>query len=184
MIIDTHAHYDDEQFDPDRNELLKSMEAGGIGLIVHAGSTVASWGKIVKLTEEYPFMYGAIGVHPDEVGSLDEEQFARMSDLLDLDKIIAVGEIGLDYYWDKEKHDIQKKWFIRQLELAREKNMPVIIHSREAAAHDRAVDAVAQVAQRVEQGAVQIENCRFDFHAIAILYLVACGSWGFAGKSV
>ncbi|HIZ14145.1 MAG TPA: TatD family hydrolase [Candidatus Mediterraneibacter stercorigallinarum] len=134
MIIDTHAHYDDEQFDPDRNELLKSMEAGGIGLIVDAGSTVASWGKIVKLTEEYPFMYGAIGVHPDEVGSLDDEQFARMPDLLDLDKIIAVGEIGLDYYWDKEKHDIQKKWFIRQLELAREKNMPVIIHSREAAA--------------------------------------------------
>lgn len=134
MIIDTHAHYDDEQFDPDRDELLKGMEAGEIGLIVDAGSTVASWGKIVKLTEEYPFMYGAIGVHPDEVGTLDEEQFARMSDLLALDKIIAVGEIGLDYYWDKEKHDIQKKWFIRQLELAREKNMPVIIHSREAAA--------------------------------------------------
>lgn len=134
MIIDTHAHYDDEQFDPDRDELLKGMEAGEIGLIVDAGSTVASWGKIVKLTEEYPFMYGAIGVHPDEVGTLDEEQFARMSDLLALDKIIAVGEIGLDYYWDKEKHDIQKKWFIRQLKLAREKNMPVIIHSREAAA--------------------------------------------------
>lgn len=134
MIIDTHAHYDDEQFDPDRDELLKSMEAGGIGLIVDAGSTVASWEKIVKLTEEYPFMYGAIGVHPDEVSSLDEEQFARMSDLLGRDKIIAVGEIGLDYYWDKEKHDIQKKWFIRQLELAGEKNMPVIIHSREAAA--------------------------------------------------
>lgn len=134
MIIDTHAHYDDEQFDPDRDELLKSMEAGGIGLIVDAGSTVGSWEKIVKLTEDYPFMYGAIGVHPDEVSSLNEEQFARMSDLLGRDKIIAVGEIGLDYYWDKEKHDIQKKWFIRQLELAGEKNMPVIIHSREAAA--------------------------------------------------
>lgn len=135
MIIDTHAHYDDEQFDPDRNELLKSMEAGGIGLIVDAGSTVASWGKIVKLTEEYPFMYGAIGVHPDEVGSLDDEQFARMSDLLDLDKIIAVGEIGLDYYWDKEPkvRDRQKYWFARQLELARETDLPVIIHSRDAA---------------------------------------------------
>ena len=134
MIIDTHAHYDDEQFDPGQERALKEHGSRRIGLIVDAGSTVASWGKIVKLTEEYPFMYGAIGVHPDEVGSLDDEQFARMSDLLDLDKIIAVGEIGLDYYWDKEKHDIQKKWFIRQLELAREKNMPVIIHSREAAA--------------------------------------------------
>ena len=79
MIIDTHAHYDDEQFDTDREELLDSMEAGGIGLIVNAGSTVESWDKIVRLTERYPFLYGAIGVHPDEAGSLDEEKFSRMS---------------------------------------------------------------------------------------------------------
>ena len=134
MIIDTHAHYDDEQFDADREELLGSMEEGGIGLIVNAGSTVASWDKIVELTEKYPFVYGAVGVHPDEVGELDEEKFLRMADLLDRDKIVAVGEIGLDYYWDKEKHDLQKEWFVRQLGLAREKEMPVIIHSREAAA--------------------------------------------------
>lgn len=134
MIIDTHAHYDDGQFDADREELLGSMEAGGIGLIVNAGSTVASWDKIVELTEKYPFVYGAVGVHPDEVGELDEEKLLRMADLLDRDKIVAVGEIGLDYYWDKEKHDLQKEWFVRQLGLAREKEMPVIIHSREAAA--------------------------------------------------
>ena len=134
MIIDAHAHYDDEQFDADREELLGSMEAGGIGLIVNVGSTVASWDKIVELTEKYPFVYGAVGVHPDEVGELDEEKFLRMADLLDRDKIVAVGEIGLDYYWDKEKHDLQKEWFVRQLGLAREKEMPVIIHSREAAA--------------------------------------------------
>ena len=134
MIIDTHAHYDDEQFDADREELLGSMEEGGIGLIVNVGSTVASWDKIVELTEKYPFVYGAVGVHPDEVGELDEEKFLRMAELLDRDKIVAVGEIGLDYYWDKEKHDLQKEWFVRQLDLAREKEMPVIIHSREAAA--------------------------------------------------
>ncbi len=134
MIIDTHAHYDDGQFDADREELLGSMKEGGIGLIVNAGSTIASWDKIVGLTEKYPFVYGAVGVHPDEVGELDEEKFLRMADLLDRDKIVAVGEIGLDYYWDKEKHDLQKEWFVRQLGLAREKEMPVIIHSREAAA--------------------------------------------------
>ena len=134
MIIDTHAHYDDEQFDADREELLGSMEEGGIGLIVNVGSTVASWDKIVELTEKYPFVYGAVGVHPDEVGELDEEKFLRMAELPDRDKIVAVGEIGLDYYWDKEKHDLQKEWFVRQLGLAREKEMPVIIHSREAAA--------------------------------------------------
>ena len=134
MIIDTHAHYDDGQFDADREELLGSMKEGGIGLIVNAGSTVASWDKIVELTEKYPFVYGAVGVHPDEVGELDEEKLLRMAELLDRDKIVAVGEIGLDYYWDKEKHDLQKEWFVRQLGLAREKEMPVIIHSREAAA--------------------------------------------------
>lgn len=134
MIFDTHAHYDDEQFDTDREELLKSMEAGGVGLIVNAGSTIHSWDAIVRLTEDYDFIYGSVGVHPDEAGSLDEQNFARMRALLDLEKIVAVGEIGLDYYWDKESHDLQKKWFVRQLELAREKGMPVMIHSREAAA--------------------------------------------------
>lgn len=134
MIIDTHAHYDDEQFDSDRSELLAQMQSRGVGLIVNAGSTLESWDRIMELTEEYPFVYGAIGIHPDEAGTLTDEDMERMKSLLDMKKIVAVGEIGLDYYWDKESHDIQKKWFVRQLEIAREKNMPVIIHSREAAA--------------------------------------------------
>lgn len=134
MIIDTHAHYDDEQFDGDREELLGRMEEEGIGAIVNAGSTIASWDRIKQLTEKYSFIYGAVGVHPDEVGTLDQESFQKMRELLECDKIVAVGEIGLDYYWDKEGHDLQKKWFIRQLELAGEKEMPVMIHSREAAA--------------------------------------------------
>lgn len=90
MIIDTHAHYDDEQFDEDREEILGKMQDAGIGMIMDAGSTILSWDKIVKLTEEYPFVYGAIGVHPDEVGNLDETQFARMERLLDKEKIKAV----------------------------------------------------------------------------------------------
>ena len=132
MIIDTHAHYDDGQFDSDRETLLAKMEDAGIGFIVNAGSTISSWDKIQKLTEDYPFVYGAIGVHPDEVGSLDEEQFARMSAPLDQEKIVAVGEIGLDYYWDNESHELQKEWFIRQLHLAKEEDLPVVIHSRDA----------------------------------------------------
>ena len=134
MIFDTHAHYDDEQFDADREELLSGMKAGGVGMIVDAAATVASWDKILELTEKYPFLYGSVGVHPDEVGDLNEENFARMSELADRKKIVAIGEIGLDYYWDKEGHDLQKYWFIRQLELAGEKKLPVMIHSREAAA--------------------------------------------------
>ena len=134
MIFDTHAHYDDEQFDTDRDELLSSMAAGGVGTIVDAAATVGSWDKIVELAEKYSFIYGSVGVHPDEVGALNEENFARMRELLKKEKIVAVGEIGLDYYWDKEGHDLQKHWFIRQLDLAREMNKPVMIHSREAAA--------------------------------------------------
>ena len=132
MIIDTHAHYDDEQFDEDREEILGKMQDAGIGMIMDAGSTILSWDKIVKLTEEYPFVYGAIGVHPDEVGNLDETQFARMERLLDKEKIKAVGEIGLDYHWNENK-DQQIKAFERQMQIAREAQLPIIIHSRDAA---------------------------------------------------
>ena len=134
MIFDTHAHYDDQQFDIDREILLRSMEEQGVGTIVNACATVESWQKVLKLTEQYPFLYGMIGVHPDEVGALDEARFQEMERLLQEEKMVAVGEIGLDYYWDNESHDIQKKWFICQLELARKTGLPVNIHSREAAA--------------------------------------------------
>ena len=134
MIFDTHAHYDDRQFEEDREELLGSMRENGVELIVDAGSDIASWDKIEQLTDRYPFIYGAIGVHPDEVGELDEEKMKRMEQLLAREKMVAVGEIGLDYYWDKENRDLQKMWFIRQLELAKQLDLPVIIHSREAAA--------------------------------------------------
>ncbi|CUO82426.1 TatD family deoxyribonuclease [Eubacterium sp. am_0171] len=134
MIFDTHAHYDDEQFDEDRDALLCSMQEGGVGTIVNAGSDVASWEDVRALTARYPFIYGAAGVHPDDVGELNEENFMRLRAVLREEKMVAVGEIGLDYYWDNESHEVQKTWFIRQLELARELEMPVIIHSREAAA--------------------------------------------------
>ncbi|MEZ3485506.1 MAG: TatD family hydrolase [Lachnospiraceae bacterium] len=134
MIFDTHAHYDDEQFDEDRRELLHSMAENGVGRIVNVSASYASCARVVDMVQEYPFMYAAVGIHPDEVGDLNEETFARMKELFLRDKVVAVGEIGLDYYWDNESHAIQKKWFIRQLELARELSLPVLIHSREAAA--------------------------------------------------
>lgn len=133
MIFDTHAHYDDRQFEEDRAELLGSMQEQGVGMIVDAGSDIASWDKIGQLTEQYPFIYGAIGVHPDEVGELDEEKMQRMEKLLSGEKMVAVGEIGLDYYWDEPERSIQKKWFEAQIELARDVKLPIIIHSRDAA---------------------------------------------------
>lgn len=134
MIFETHAHYDDEQFDTNRDELLNSMKAGGIGTIVNVGSSLASSQTSICLAEKYPFIYAAVGVHPDHAGEMDEARFRELSDLCEKDKVVAVGEIGLDYYWDEAPREVQKEWFIRQLDLAREKKLPVIIHSRDAAA--------------------------------------------------
>lgn len=133
MIFDTHAHYDDKQFDDDRNELLNSLQERGVGVIVNVSAAYESCERVVDMAQKYPFMYAAVGVHPDEVGDLNEEKFARMKEFFKDEKVVAVGEIGLDYYWDKESHEMQKEWFIRQLDLARELNLPVNIHSRDAA---------------------------------------------------
>lgn len=133
MVFDSHAHYDADQFDEDRDKLLSSMLENGVGTILNVGADWDSVTEVVELARKYPHVYAAVGLHPDEVGILDEEKFAFLREQCKEEKVVAVGEIGLDYYWDNESHDIQKKWFIRQLELARERNLPVIIHSRDAA---------------------------------------------------
>ena len=133
MIFDTHAHYDDDAFDEDRDELLSGMAAKNVEYIVNVGASMASSERSLGLAEKYPFIYAAVGVHPDEVGELDEEKFAKLREWTKHEKVKAVGEIGLDYYWDKEGHDLQKHWFMRQMELAHEANLPMIVHSREAA---------------------------------------------------
>lgn len=133
MIFESHAHYDSRKFDEDREELLNSMQENGIGTIVNVGATWKSVTTGLELANQYPFVYAALGLHPDEVGDLNEERFAILKTECQKDKVVAVGEIGLDYYWDNESHDIQKQWFVRQLELARDLDLPVIIHSRDAA---------------------------------------------------
>ena len=133
MIFESHAHYDSNKFSEDREELLNSMQENGVGTIINAGATWKSVATGLELANQYPFVYAALGLHPDEVGDFNEERFAILKAECQKEKVVAVGEIGLDYYWDNESHDIQKKWFIRQLELARELDLPVIIHSRDAA---------------------------------------------------
>lgn len=133
MIIDTHAHYDDHAFDEDRNELLNSMQAVGIHRIVNIGASMNSCKKTLRLMEEYDFLYGAIGVHPSECGELTDEDIKWIKEQCQLEKVVAVGEIGLDYYWPEPDREIQKKWFPAQLQIARECKLPVVIHSRDAA---------------------------------------------------
>lgn len=135
MIFESHAHYDDEAFDLDREQLLTSLKEHGIAYVVNVAASLDTVKTTQELMKKWDFVYGALGVHPSEVGELNEESFAWLKEQLKTPKTIAVGEIGLDYYWDKEEEvrRRQKEWFARQLELARETALPVIIHSRDAA---------------------------------------------------
>ena len=133
-IFDTHAHYDDEAFDEDRESLIGSLREKGIGNVCNIGASMESCRTTLALAEKYPFFYGALGVHPNETKDLTEEDMDWLRKASGSEKIVAIGEIGLDYYWDKENHELQKKWFRAQMELAKETGLPMIVHSREAAA--------------------------------------------------
>ncbi len=132
-IFDTHAHYNDEAFDKDRDELLRSLNAKGIGTVVNVGASIQSTKETLQLTRQYHFVYGAAGVHPNETGELNDNLMEWLRDITRENKIVAVGEIGLDYHWEEPEPEIQKYWFVRHLTLAREERRPVIIHSRDAA---------------------------------------------------
>ena len=135
MIFETHAHYDDAKFDTDREALLADLPQRGISPVINVGASIATTKTTLSLAQEYPFIYAAVGVHPSDVDDLNEETFAWLKAQTALQKTVAVGEIGLDYYWDKEPEVQQKQrdWFVRQLLLAQESDLPVIIHSRDAA---------------------------------------------------
>lgn len=135
MIFETHAHYDDEKFDGDREELIAELRKAGISHVINVGASIESTKTTLELVKKHDFMYAAVGVHPSDVDGLNEETFAWLAEQTRLDKTVAVGEIGLDYYWDKEP-EVQKNqriWFQKQMELARKADLPVIIHSRDAA---------------------------------------------------
>ncbi|MCI9077825.1 MAG: TatD family hydrolase [Lachnospiraceae bacterium] len=133
MIFDTHAHYSDQRFDGDRHSLLMSMEENGIGNIVETGAGIKSTKDAVNLSEEYSFIYAAVGIHPYETENIKEEDMEWLKSLALREKVVAIGEIGLDYHYAVPSRQVQKKWFIRQLEIAKETELPVIIHSRDAA---------------------------------------------------
>lgn len=133
MIFDTHAHYDDEAFDLDRDEMLTQLKEHGIEAVTNVGASMKSCKATLELTRKYPFVYGAVGVHPNETGELSEADMKWLLEAAMEEKIVAVGEIGLDYYWEEPDHETQKKWFVRQLALAEKVKLPIIIHSREAA---------------------------------------------------
>ena len=133
-IFESHAHYEDEAFDEDRDVLLKSLPENGIKYVVDGGSSIDPCHKIIELIPKWDYMYGALGIHPEEIRTVTDEDMEWLrKEAAANDKIVAIGEIGLDYYWDKDNKEQQKEFFERQLVLAKELKKPVIVHSREAA---------------------------------------------------
>ena len=134
MIFDTHAHYDDEAFDNDREALFRSLPEAGIGRVVNIAASPESIEECLDLAHRFPYVYCALGIHPEHCAEMDEALLEEIRKKLRDEKAVAVGEIGLDYYWPEPDREIQKHWFARQLQLAAEVDLPVVIHSREAAA--------------------------------------------------
>ena len=132
MLFDSHAHYNDSRFDDDRSAVLAKMQENNVGLIMNSCSSLDEVPEIFEICEKFPFVYASVGIHPHEVENVTESDMDALKEYAKNPKVKAIGEIGLDYYYDFSPRDIQKKWFARQVEVAKELKMPVIIHDRDA----------------------------------------------------
>lgn len=133
MFFDSHTHYYDKKFDEDREQLLNSMGQHNVSYIVNAGGDIESSKAGIILAQQYPFIYTSVGVHPHDVENLSEDSIDVLKELSTHNKVVAIGEIGLDYYYEHSPREIQCIWFKRQMELAKDAALPIIVHSREAA---------------------------------------------------
>jgi len=132
MYCDSHAHLDDRRFDADRAEIFADLERHGVGLIMNIGCDWKSSLQSVALAHEYPFVYAAVGSHPDDAAQVDETRLALYRQLCTDERVKAIGEIGLDYHYEEPGREVQLPAFRKQLELAQELKLPVIVHEREA----------------------------------------------------
>ena len=133
MYFESHAHYDDKRFDEDRHELLMKMHKNGVDYIVNAGATMKSSCQGIEMSKKYDFVYASVGVHPHDVKDMTEKDIDTLKDMcLNNKKVVSVGEIGLDFYYDYSPRDVQIHWFKKQLSMSEEVGKPVIIHSRDA----------------------------------------------------
>ena len=148
MLFDTHAHYDDEKFDPDRDELLASMLSHGVGHIINIGCDIETSKFSIALSEKYPFIYAAVGFHPSEAHKMKDSDLDTIFKMAQHEKVVAIGEIGLEYHYTKETAPIQKKRFFEQIELAAALNLPFQVHDREATGDCMAILKSAKMCDR------------------------------------
>ena len=132
MYFDTHAHYDDEKFNIDREEVIEKAKLSDVDYIVNNACSIESCHTSIALAEKFDFIYATVGIHPHDAESMTEEVLSEIERLANHEKVVAIGEIGLDYYYDNSPRDIQRYWFKRQLELAKKIDMPVTVHNRDA----------------------------------------------------
>jgi len=132
MFIDSHAHLDDERFDLDRQNVIKDLKSNQVDLVINIGADIESSISTVKLAEDYENIYASVGVHPHSVSELIGVGLNEIENLAKRKKVVAIGEIGLDYYYENSPKDIQKEYFIEQIRLAKKLDLPIVIHSREA----------------------------------------------------
>lgn len=133
MLFDSHAHINDERFDEDRDEVIEHLRENSIDLVVNPGADMPSSRSAVELANKVDFIYSAVGVHPHDVETMTDKDLEELKNLAkENEKVVAIGEIGLDYYYDLSPRELQKGWFIKQIELANELGLPFIVHDRDA----------------------------------------------------
>lgn len=153
MLFDSHAHIDDEKFDADRDQVIQRALENGVTGIINVGASMASSVRSVALAQKYECIYAAVGIHPHDAKDALEADYDQLTQWTSLDKVVAIGEIGLDYYYDLSPRDIQRAVFIRQLDIARQTGKPFIIHDRDA--HGEVLDTLKQEAK----GMIGVLHC-------------------------
>jgi len=132
MLFDTHAHYDDEKFEDDRKDVIEKAHDSGVSYIINASVDIKSCEESLKLSDEFEYVYAAVGIHPHEVGDVNDSTLSKIEMFAKEDKVVAIGEIGLDYYYDTSPREIQRQWFAQQINVAKNLQLPVIVHDRDA----------------------------------------------------
>lgn len=132
MLIDSHVHLDDKRFNSDRDSIIKGLKDDGIEMVINIGADLQTSIASVSLAEKYDNVYAVVGVHPHSAKEVDNSTIEILKSFASREKVLAIGEIGLDYHYDNSPRDVQKKWFVEQLKLAKEVDLPVVIHTREA----------------------------------------------------
>lgn len=160
--FDTHAHYEDKKFDEDRKEILNKIYEFGVTKYVNIGCNIETSKKSIELAKQYKFIYATVGIHPEEINEKTyKQEIEKIKQLTKEEKVVAIGEIGLDYYWNKENKELQKEVFIKQIEIANNLNIPIVIHTRDAIQ-----DMVDIIRKKIIKTKAVLHCCPFNIELI------------------